>query len=343
MTPFYWRGTTNFGDYMNEWLWPNVLDGYLEEDGLRMIGIGSLLKDSLNYVKGKKIIFGTGSGYGAIPNKKDFEDWLFYFVRGPRTAKLFGLDPRKSIVDGAWLISQVPEYQTIPVKKGTSFVPHWTTSETGNWQKVCLKAGFDYIDPLGDLHGVLKSIASSELVITESLHGAIIADYFRTPWVPVSVSPKFLPFKWLDWFESVELTSSIKKLPYSDLFEYIYNKRLPNSKDFSLGYENMQSQTKVNTEIISHDPGMLYPYISKLKGRIKVVRSMAFHESSKYRDLSLFSGWNDRHQDRVVGELMKLKSGQSFLSSDFVRSDRICRLEEVVCKLKKDYDQGVFN
>jgi len=343
MKPFYWRGTTNFGDYMNEWMWPQILDGYLnEDDNIRLVGVGSLLKDSLNFVQGKKVIFGTGSGYGAIPNRDDFEDWLFYFVRGPRTAKLFNLPPEKSIIDGAWMLSQIPQYQTIPSKKGTSFIPHWTTSEVGNWQKVCKKAGFNYIDPLGELENILKSIASSELVITESLHGAILADYFRTPWVPVSISPEFLSFKWVDWFESIELDADIRKLPYSDFFEYIYNKSIPSKKDFSLGNEVLSSPIKESLEISSHKPSFLYPYKTIIKSKGKQFRSSSLRNAQFFRNSFLFSRWNESHQDKVVAQLMKIKMGPSFISKDMIRKDRIDKLSGVIDKLKFDYDQGVL-
>ena len=70
MKPFYWTGSTNFGDAMNEWLWPDVLGDLInDEDPIRLIGIGSLLRSELNFVKGPKLIFGTGSGYGTLPTE----------------------------------------------------------------------------------------------------------------------------------------------------------------------------------------------------------------------------------------------------------------------------------
>jgi hypothetical protein len=37
------------------------------------------------------------------------------------------------------------------------------------------------------------------------MHGAIIADTFRVPWVPISTRPSINTFKWLDWSESMGL------------------------------------------------------------------------------------------------------------------------------------------
>ena len=196
MKPFFWRNTKNFGDYINNLIWPKIIGDLLDpNDGIRLVGIGSLIKSELNYVQGKKIIFGTGSGYDSFPDSKSIENWVIYFVRGPLTAGKLGLDPKKSIVDGSWLISLIPEFSSIPQKKGISFIPHWKSAESGNWLQACKDAGFEYIDPTNDVEIVIKTIASSELVITESLHGAILADFYRTPWIPVRISSQFINFK----------------------------------------------------------------------------------------------------------------------------------------------------
>src|SRR5439155_10040399 len=41
----------------------------------------------------------------------------------------------------------------------------------------------------------------------ESLHGAIVADALRVPWVPLRIrrNPHTSPFKWEDWCSSMEL------------------------------------------------------------------------------------------------------------------------------------------
>jgi len=344
MKPFYWQGTTNFGDYLNHWLWPEILGDYLETDGVRLIGIGSLLKSSLNYLEGTKVIFGTGSGYGAVPDKTKFEDWLFYFVRGPLTAGLFDLDPKKSIVDGAWLISQVKKYQVIPEKKGVSFIPHWTTAETGNWRKICEIANIQFINPMDDLDDVLTKIAKSEFVITESLHGAIIADYFRTPWVPVSISPKFLPFKWVDWFQSVGLDAEMYQIPLSDVFEYMYCGQSRRNINYLSSMQPIVSDVIVEEakEVVIAKPGLVYKSKTLLRGKAKSCRSSLLRGSLHFRDNIVVSDWNNRHQDLVAKMFTEICKGRFFLSMDSVRQQKIEQLSEVTEKLKADYNLNLI-
>lgn len=342
MKPFYWRGTTNFGDYLNSWIWPRLLDGYLDEnDGVRLVGIGSLLKGTLNNVEGKKVIFGTGSGYGSIPDPKAYQDWSFYFVRGPMTAKAFNLGPEKSLVDGAWLLSQIPEYSTpVTAKKSVSFVPHWTTSDTGDWGTVCKKAGLNFVDPLDDLSTVLSTIANSELVIAESLHGAIMADYFRTPWIPVSISPKFLPFKWVDWFQSLELEPTMTPLPLSDWFEYVYSGKSRKGISYELREVPISADVGVVETKSADKPGAMYAKKIKLKRHLREMRRKTLAGLSTVRNVYPISRWNAAHQDKLANMLREVAKGKPSLSKEAVHAEKIERLSAITETLKNDYDSG---
>ena len=343
MNPFYWRGTTNFGDYMNHWLWPKLIPDLLDpQDDIRLVGIGSLLKSELNYVKGKKVIFGTGSGYGDIPPQSAIDDWYFYFVRGPLTASKFALSPEKAIVDGAWLISKVPGFSSIPQKKGVSFVPHWRTAVIGNWESVCLQAGITYIDPLGDFEQVIQGIAESELVIAESLHAAILADYYRTPWIPVQISPSFLNFKWHDWCQSVGLEFKSVILPPSDFFECIYNRNNPFTLNLQL--QCMQSPQFNNLAIKKVQPS--FPIVYKQKVRVKSVlksmREKALLKIKGKRNMAIFRPWNEKHCRELSKLLNMVKGVEPLMSHDSIREQKIEKLDVVLETLIRDYKDGMF-
>ena len=60
---------------------------------------------------------------------------------------------------------------------------------------------------------MVSKIRRSRLVLTESLHGAILADAFRIKWVPIRFSYRFLDFKWIDWCQSIRIEFAPVDLP----------------------------------------------------------------------------------------------------------------------------------
>ena len=339
MKPFYWQGTRNFGDYLNSWIWPRLLPGCLSDDAsVRLVGVGSLLKASLNLLEGRKVIFGSGSGYGSIPKPEHYRDWEFYFVRGPLTAECFRLPHEKSIVDGAWLIGLLPEFEEFRSKRhGVTFIPHWATSETGDWEIPCSMAGFEYLDPQGDLEGILQRIASSELVVTESLHGAIVADLFRTPWIPVRISPKFLSFKWLDWFRSIELEGQMRSLPLSDMFEFIYHRRSFRFIDYTGRAVPVPECTLAEEVHELPPPGKLYRVYSSTKGRLRSLRRKALDACKRIRGVYPLSSWNERHQCKLAKTFERIAQLEPLMSTDLLHAKKMEQLFHVTEKLKRDF------
>ncbi len=206
MKLFHYRGThPNFGDELNLWLWPRLLPDFFDEDERTVfIGIGSTLGDAPKAAT-KKIVFGAGF----VPEYHDQPDlhdgtWQIYFVRGPRTTTRFSLSPDLAISDSAILLRT-----QIDLNKKTaetiSFMPHWESMERGNWGKVCKRADITLIDPRLPVEEVIAVLMRSKLVIAEAMHGAIIADAFRIPWVPIMPLNAVHRGKWFDWSESLSI------------------------------------------------------------------------------------------------------------------------------------------
>lgn len=199
----------NFGDELNLWLWDKVMPGVLDDnEEVAFFGIGTLLN---NLVKervpnAKKIVaLGTGAGYNkGMPNVDD--SWKVYSLRGPLSALKLGLDPKLAITDGAALIRRVYK-PTTKKKYKFSYIPHFTQSIIAgdDWQEICEELGIHYIDARWPIEQILQEICETEVLLAEAMHGAIISDALRTPWVPVQTSQWILPSKWIDWTMSLNL------------------------------------------------------------------------------------------------------------------------------------------
>ncbi|MEM9246080.1 MAG: polysaccharide pyruvyl transferase family protein [Cyanobacteria bacterium P01_F01_bin.153] len=125
-----------------------------------------------------------------------------YCLRGPLSAQALNLPESLGITDSGVLIRAVYK-PTEPKRYPFSYMPHYK-SYIEPWQQICDDIGFGYIDPCRPVDEVLALISQSEVVVTEAMHGAIISDALRVPWIPVKTNPSILPFKWNDWCQSVE-------------------------------------------------------------------------------------------------------------------------------------------
>lgn len=204
MKMYFFRGKPpNFGDELNPWLMPKVFPGLLDEDESHIfLGIGSIIFDIFPE-SSKKIVFGSGyGGYTRLP-KLD-EQWSFYCVRGPRTAQVCNLPLDKVAGDAAILINR---HYPLPARTGSrfAFMPHWQSVNRGNWAEACKLADIDFIDPTRPIGECLEQLSGCKALIAEAMHGAIVADALRVPWIPVLPIHKLHRMKWYDWAEALDV------------------------------------------------------------------------------------------------------------------------------------------
>lgn len=196
----------NFGDQLNPWLWPKLLPGVFDDDErVAFVGIGTLINQRLKRRlpnTNLRIIFSSGVGYGNYLKQLD-ETYKVYCVRGPLSANWLGISSDLAIIDGGVLVSRLSQPER-KIKYKYSYMPHYNFAGEG-WEKACKSLNFGYIDPTWSVEKVIESICQTEVILAEAMHGAIIADAYRVPWVPVTSHPSILSFKWQDWCASVNL------------------------------------------------------------------------------------------------------------------------------------------
>jgi len=213
----------NFGGDLNPWLWPRVFPGLFagevyhdprqrelfEPTRPLFLGIGTILNAHVPQTN-PKVVFGSGLGYGDMPRID--ENWKFAFVRGPLTARRLGLPAGMAVIDPAVLTADYAG----PAPSGPqslAYMPHCVSIRRANWAELCSEAGLRFIDPRWPVEKVLTELRRTSTLITEALHGAILAEAFRIPWAPVKSSPTVLDFKWMDWCESIGLRYDPEPLP----------------------------------------------------------------------------------------------------------------------------------
>jgi succinoglycan biosynthesis protein ExoV len=92
-------------------------------------------------------------------------------------------------------------------------MPHHRSIDNANWKAICDAADIDFINPRADIDAVIAKIRSSKFLIAEAMHGAIVADAFRIPWIPVVCYDHILDFKWKDWCLSLDMKYAPVNLP----------------------------------------------------------------------------------------------------------------------------------
>jgi len=210
---FYFRhvsGVPNFGDELNPWIWMRLLpDAFNDDDRTQFVGIGTVLNDRLP-VAPRTVVFGAGVGYYGSPCRDD--TWSVYCVRGPLSARVLGLPAEAAVTDPAALIRRVCPRRSSSGASGRAFMPHWK-SDPDEWRGACEETGLALIDPRWPPDRVLDALQQTDLLITEAMHGAIVADALRIPWIPVRTREAINSFKWEDWCRSVALTYQPHHLP----------------------------------------------------------------------------------------------------------------------------------
>ena len=217
--PFKNDGATkslNVGDDLNFYIFPKYINELYDINSKDyFLGIGTILTkkrfDKISDDAKSINIFSSGAWDENIPTLND--KCNVFGVRGYRTAEKLGLSKNMAIGDGAYLLSCIDYPKAINEGK-IGFIPHQSSERYIDWQSICDKAGLFYISPKQPVDDFLIALQKCSFVLTEAMHGAIISDVLRIPWVPVIFAPDFNKEKWLDFSEFMNLEIKFNKLTF---------------------------------------------------------------------------------------------------------------------------------
>lgn len=311
MKLFYWAYSPNFGDRLNPWLWPQLLGDIVtsgSDDESVFVGIGTLLGAEFqsHYPTGEmKAVMGSGAGYGE--NLSLDENWKVYAVRGPLTAERLGLDARLAVTDSAALLRCVPLPGDKIKKYPVSYMPHFESRKHWDWTQIENEFGIHILDPTTkDVEQTLAEIAASELVLAEAMHGAIVADALRVPWIPIKMHGHILDFKWRDWCASLDLS-----------------------------YNPVQVEALFSPHVLA----------DKMVRRLeKKVRVPLLSSAVKSGVTGALQGRYKTREAQIVERLKQVsREVKPSLSQDSILESRTQRLLECVDEFKTDYARGLFS
>ena len=314
---YFFDHKNNFGDALNTWLWDALLaDRKMNATDIWLCGIGTILNHNLPPDK-PMVIMGSGIGYGPTPIDRG-RNWDVAAVRGPLSAHCLGLDQEKAITDGAILLSLLPEYApkaATQSRSGTLFIPHYMSVEGSAWAQACALAGIEFVDPRSDSRQIMVKIQSAELVIADAMHGAIVADVLRTPWVAASFDMRTNSFKWNDWCLSMQIRHRPHGLPASTLFEVVRNMAMPLNGDrmplAAQGIEALSRQHRRNNR--AKGTSIVFQYC-KIANR--VISDIATHVGALEQRFAPLA--SHRRIVEAANALHKLAGAPAMLSDDTV-------------------------
>jgi succinoglycan biosynthesis protein ExoV len=331
-----WRGAEpNFGDELNLWIWPKVIPGILDDDETDLfVGIGTLLNHRLP--PQHKVVFGSGAGYGDQPDLRDGR-WSIYCVRGPLTARALGLPPSTAVADPAILVNRVFHSGAAESSSDVGFMPHWESAVSGEWKAICAAADVRYIDPRDAVADVLQLVSGCRLLITEAMHGAIVADALRVPWVAAQIMPALFSFKWQDWCRSMAVEYRPLQIPASSAQEALLIRYVRTRLQAAQLYRRLKGGAAGST---THND------IVDLPTRIDSPLVHAVNTLVKEKVVPILAGGaalarrSDRHLDIAADALRRASRLEGVLSKDETLSAKLDELETRLDRFRRDVSSG---
>jgi hypothetical protein len=215
---YWWDQRTNFGDQIGPWLLeaitgrPSYNTIGLPNAGNALMTVGSLITEMQ---RPDMTIWGSGLiaplSKAAINRLRDRTPREILAVRGARTRnqliKHLGWDVPEVYGDPALLMPYVLQPGERPGdRSGLSVIPHYSQTHIVT-ETLIARCGGHHVDVQRSAEEVVAEIAQSEVVVSTSLHGLILAQAYGIPWVWLRIADQGLVgdrFKFSDFFTTLE-------------------------------------------------------------------------------------------------------------------------------------------
>lgn len=180
-----WVYGQNFGDYLSYVIVGELLKqagGFplpQKRDDRKLLALGSII----HFAKDGDVVWGSGVNGKMPEDRHKFFDLDVRMVRGPLTRdylKSKGISvPDDVYGDPAILLPYLfPELKARPISGKIIVLPNFNELER---VIPLISSNLNLVSPVGYWRDIVKQILSSELVLTSSLHGLIIAEVFNVP------------------------------------------------------------------------------------------------------------------------------------------------------------------
>jgi succinoglycan biosynthesis protein ExoV len=330
---YYEDPVGNFGDDLNALIWPKILPrDVLDSDDVVLVGIGSLLDEARfrgRDIAGRRVfVLGSGAAYGRLPD--GCETWRYLAVRGPLTAALIGQE-QASITDSAALLAGLPELVPVAERRDSIlFMPHHRTLVNSRWAEAAVRAGMEFVDPQWPPERILAAYGRARLVVTEAMHGAIVADTLRIPWVPALISPEVSIFKWRDWLGSLEMPYRPVQLPPTarlEAFRYRRISRITRATGRSIADPTLAQAS---------DAQLIADFHQRYRDEPEVIDGVAAPGGVKTLIKGVVSAFDGPMVAAAAAALRRAAAGEAYLSRDAIFADRLAGLQAAVATLIAD-------
>lgn len=175
----------NFGDALTPYIFEHYRVPFeLVEDfgAANLLGIGSNL-DRVPVTGQPMVVWSSGYMYDKARPMQYSDSVRILGVRGRRTRDcISGLADRHVVLgDGGLLVRKIFPFSACKKRFNIGIIPHMSDKSSAAVNRMAAIPGAKIIDVFSPIDEVLFQIASSNLIISSSLHGLIVADAFNVP------------------------------------------------------------------------------------------------------------------------------------------------------------------